>query len=176
MHRVARSKTKRAAFISVALLAVILGLLGFRALRELSGLEADEARLSRDIRTIFVQSFPSEPRIVNELAQMTEHLDALRRQRDMLVAAVGKPIRPLWALQVMSETLAADAGIRLSSFVVTERTIRVTGTGDSFQSIEQFQGKLRKVPQFGAVEMEDVASSRGSERPEFRFLISVKAG
>jgi type II secretory pathway component PulL len=157
-------------------MAVILGLLGFRTLRELSSLQAQETRLSRTIRTTFVESFPEEKKIVNELAQMTTHLDSLRRQRDALVAATGVTVRPLWALQVLSQTLASDAGIRISSFVVAGDTIRVAGTGDSFESIEQFQGKLRKVSQFDSVELEDMASSRGNERPGFRLLISVKAG
>jgi Tfp pilus assembly protein PilN len=176
VDRAARSKTKQAAFVSVALLAAILGLLGLRIVRELSALETEHARLNREIRAVFVNAFPGEKKIVNELAQMREHLNALRKQRNTFVTAVGQPIRPLWALQVLSETLAPDKGIRVSSFLVKDKSIDVAGTGDSFESVERLLARLREVPQFGSVELEDVASSRGSDRPEFRITISVKAG
>ena len=176
MDRAAKSRTKRAAFVSVVLLVAILGLLGVKTLRDLNGLRTEQATLEREIRTIFVEAFPKEKKIVNELAQMTEHVDSLRKQRDTLVAAVGTRIRPLWALQVLSETLAMDSGIRISSFVVADTTIHIVGTADSFESVEQLLEGLRQEQQFDSVELEDVASSRGSERPEFRVLISVRTG
>ena len=176
MDRAAKSRTKRAALVSAVLLIAILGLLGVRTLRDLNGLQAEHAKLGREIRTIFVEAFPEEKKIVNELAQMTEHLDSLQKQRDTLVAAVGERIRPLWALQVLSETLVSDSGIRISSFLVAGTTIHIAGTGDSFESVEQFLEKLRQVRRFGSVELEDVVSNRGSERPGFRLLISVRTG
>jgi len=176
VDRTARSRTKRAAIVSVVLLAAILGLLGLRTVRELRDLQREHARLNGEIRTIFLNALPGEKRIVNELAQMTEHLNTLRKRRDTLVAAVGEPIRPLWALQVLSETLASDQGIRISSFVVSEKAIRIAGTGDSFETVERFLEGLRRVPQFGSVELDDMTSSRGSDRPAFRLVISVRAG
>lgn len=174
VDRAARSKAKRAAMISVGLVAVIVALLGLQTIGRLRALGSERARLTQEIRSVFVKSFPAEKKIVNELAQMTEHVNALRKERDTLVAIVGKRIQPLRVLHILSERMTADKGISIVSFSAKDRTVRVDGTGGSFESVEQFLNELRQVPDFASVEMENAALSRGSDRPAFRLLISLK--
>jgi hypothetical protein len=174
VDRVARSRTQRDAIISVGLLATIIILLGVQSWREIRSLEAENVRLNRAIRRIFVEAFPEEKKIVNELAQMTDRLDVLRRERDTLIGAIGGGVHPLWALQVLSETLESDTTVRISSFTVRGHAVQIVGTGNSFESVEQFIERLRTVPQFSSIDLEDLSSSRGSERPAFRLLITVE--
>ncbi len=176
VDRVAKSRAKQAAVVSAALLVTILALLGFRMFRELTLLEAERAKTTREIRTVFLELFPQEKKVVNEAAQMKEHLNALQKERDLLAAVLGKRIQPLRVLQILSERMTSDKGIGLSSFSVKDRTIHVAGTGKSFELIEQFVKELRQVPEFASIELEDMAQSRGGGHPEFRLLISVKAG
>jgi len=174
--RTAKSKAKHAATVSTILLAAILGLFGVKLFGELRGLKADDAQLEEEIRTVFTGAFPDEKKIVNELAQMTEHLKSLRKEHDTLAAAVGQRVRPLWILHVLSERMTSEKGIGLSSLSIRDTTVHLAGTGRSFQSVEQFLEELRQVPEFASVELEDVALSQGSDRPAFRLLISVKIG
>jgi type II secretion system protein L len=176
VDRAAKSRAKQAALVFVALLVAILGLLGLRTFWELRALEAERAGVSREIRTVFAEAFPEEKKIVNEPAQMKEHLDSLRKEHDMLAAVVGKRIQPLRVLHILSERMTSEKGIGISSFSIKDRTVHVAGTGNSFESIEQFLEELRQVPEFASIELEDMAQSRGSDHPEFRLLITVKIG
>ncbi len=176
VDRMARSRAKRSAVVSAVLFAIILVLLGVRTFRQVQDLENERGRLARDIRTVFVEAFPGEKKVVNELAQMNEHVGSLRKEHDMLAAAMGKRIQPLRVLYVLSEKMTSEKGIGISSFSVRDRTVRVTGTGGSFESVEQFLEELKQVPEFDSVALEDVALSRGSDRPEFRLVILLKAG
>jgi type II secretory pathway component PulL len=174
--RTAKSEAKYAAIVFSALLAAILGLLGFRSLRGLKELEAERADLERTIRTVFTEAFPKEKKIVNELAQMSEYVNTLRKERDTLVAAVGQQVRPLWVLHVLSERMTSEKEIGISSVSIKDTAVHLTGTARSFESVEQFLDELRQVSEFASVVLEDVALTRGSERPAFRLTISVKTG
>ncbi|MBN2130865.1 MAG: PilN domain-containing protein [Sedimentisphaerales bacterium] len=174
--RTAKSKAKHAAAVSVVLLAAILALFGAKLFGDLRTLKAEDTRLEDEIRTVFTDAFPDEKKIVNELAQMTEHLKSLRKERDTLAAAVGQRVRPLRILHVLSERMTAEKGIGISSFSIKDATVQLAGTGRSFESVEQFLQELRQVPEFASVELEDVALSQGSDRPAFRLLISVRIG
>jgi len=176
VDRAAKSRAKRSALVSAILFAVILGLLGVRTLHRLRDLERERGQLAREIRSVFVEAFPEEKKVVNELAQMNEHLTALRKEHDTLAAVTGKRIQPLRVLHLLSEKMTSEKGIGISSFSVREGTIRVTATGSSIESVEQFLGELRQVPEFDSVALEDVSLSRGSDRPEFRLVISLKTG
>jgi type II secretory pathway component PulL len=176
VDRAARSRAKRSVLVSAILLALILGLLGVGSFRRLRAMEAERADLTRAIRTVFVETFPGEKKVVNELAQMNEHVTALRKERDTLAAVMGKRIQPLQVLHLLSEKMTSDKAISISSFSVRDRIVRVTGTGGSFESVEQFLEELKQVPEFDSAALEDVALSRGSDRPEFRLVISLKAG
>jgi Tfp pilus assembly PilM family ATPase/Tfp pilus assembly protein PilN len=176
VDRAARFRVKRAVLVGAVLLVAILGLLGLRTFREFTSLEAERARTVREIRAAFVELFPEEKKIVNEAAQMKEHLNSLQKEHDVLAAIVGKQIQPLRVLQLLSERMTAGKEIGISSFSVKDKAVRIAGTGRSFESIEQFVEELRKVPEFLSIELEDMAQSRGSDRPEFRLLISVKTG
>jgi type II secretion system protein L len=176
VDRAAKFKAKRSALVSAALVVIILGLLGLHAFGQLRTLGAERARLTQDIRSVFAKAFPEEKKVVNELAQMTEHLNTLRKEHDTLAAVVGKRVQPLRVLHVLSEKMTAERGIRILTLSIKDRTVRVTGTGSSFESVEQFLNELRQVPDFASVDMEDTSLSRGSERPAFRLVISLKAG
>ena len=174
--RTAKSRAKHAAAVSVVLLAAILALFGAKLFGDLRTLKVEDARLEEEIRAVFTDAFPDEKKIVNELAQMTEHVKSLRKERDTLAAAVGQRVRPLRILHVLSERMTSEKGIAISSFSIRDATIQLAGTGRSFESVEQFREELRQVPEFASVELEDVALSQGSDRPAFRLLISVKIG
>jgi type II secretory pathway component PulL len=174
--RVAKSRMKHSVLVSAVLAATVLGLLGLRTFGQLRALGYERIQLTQQIRAVFTRTLPDEKKVVNELAQMTEHLNSLRKEHDTLAAIVGKRIQPLRVLHILSEKLTLEKGIGVSSLSMKDKTVRVTGTGNSFESVEQFLNELRQVPEFGSVEMEDVALSRGRDRPEFRVVILLKAG
>lgn len=171
-----KSRTKRTAFISAGLLIALLALWGLRMVKGLNVLEAEHAAVDAETRAVFTEAFPDETKIVNEFAQMTERLDLLRKEHEMLTAVAGNRIRPLRILNILSERLTSDKGMTLSSLTVAEQTVRLTGTGPSFESVEQLLDELRQVTDFRSVELEDVVLSTGSDRPEFKLLLTVRAG
>lgn len=176
VDEVATSHARRAALVSLGLVAVLLAVLGVRTFQKLHALEAERVSVGQEIRTVYTEAFPEDKKIVNEAVQIKEHLTALRRERDLLASVVGKRVQPLGVLYVLSEKMTAEKGIGVSSFSIKDKTIHLVGTGKSFDAIEKFVQELRQVPEFGPIELEDMAPSRGSERPEFRLLISMKAG
>lgn len=171
----ARSKAKRGALVFAILSTVVLALLAVRVYGELRTLENEHVTIKQETRKVFAEAFPNENSIVNELAQMTERLDLVRKEYDTLAAVVKRRVYPLRILQLLSEKLTSEREINISSFAVTGKTIRITGTGNSFESVEKFLEELRRIPEFHSVELEDVALSRAGNRPDFRLLISTGA-
>jgi Tfp pilus assembly protein PilN len=163
---------KRGLYIAGALLLAIGILLVAMLFHELNNLENRHERLKKQIREVFVQTLPQEKKIVNELAQLNEHLETSQAQYNALAAGLSDRVLPLRILQIISEKIPMDQNVRINDISMAPESIRLSGIAPSFESVDKLISLLRQVSGFDTVEVPSIdvdPQGRG-----VRFTLSIR--
>ena len=162
---------QRGLYITGTLLFVIGTLLVAGLFFELNNLESQHELVKKQIREVFVQTFPEEKKIVNELAQMNEQLEISQTQYNTLAAGLGDRVLPLKILQVVSEKITPEQNIRINDISMAPKSVQLTGDAPSFESVDNLMSLLRQVSGFNTVEVPSIdvnPQGRG-----VRFTLSI---
>lgn len=162
---------KRGLLIAGALLFVIVALLVATLFFELNNLENHHELVKKQIREVFVQTLPQEKKIVNELAQLNEHLETSQAQYNALAAGLSDRVLPLRILQTISEKITPDQNVRINDISMAPESVRLTGVAPSFESVDNLMSLLRQVSGFNTVEVPNIdvdPQGRG-----VRFTLSI---
>ena len=162
---------KRGLYIAGALLFVIGALLVAMLFHELKNLENQHELVKKRIREVFVQTLPEEKKIVNELAQMNEHLETSQAQYNALAAGLSDRVLPLRILQTISEKITPDQNVRINDISMAPESVRLAGVAPSFESVDNLMSLLRQVSGFNTVEVPSIdvdPQGRG-----VRFTLSI---
>ena len=165
------TETKRGLFIAGALLLVIGVLLVVRLFYELNNLKNQHELIKNQIRNVFVQTLPEEKKIVNELAQMNEKLEAVQAEYTTIAAGMSDRVLPLKILQVISEKITPDQNIRLNDISMSPESVRLVGVAPSFESVDNLMSVLRQVSEFNKVEVPSIDVDPQSSG--IRFTLSI---
>jgi len=167
------AEAKRGLIVAGALLLVIGVLLVVRLFYELHNLESEHELIKKQIREVFVQTLPEEKRIVNELAQMNERLEAIQTEYAAISAGVSSRVLPLKILQVISEKITPDQNIRINDISMSPDSISLVGVAPSFESVDNLMTDLRQVSEFNTVEVPSIDIDPQSNG--VRFMLSITA-
>jgi len=162
----------RAGHVCACLVVLLIVLLGVRTLFRIHTLEEKHTSLKKEIETVFSESLPEVTRIVQPLPQMVEQLDRVRKEHKLLAEAVNKNALPLGVMQIISEKFTAERDLMVSSMTLNYETVKIVGTGGSFESVEALATDLRNTSKFKDVKLEDVTTNKANSRVQFRLLIS----
>jgi Tfp pilus assembly protein PilN len=166
------AETKRGLFIAGALLLVIGALLVVRLFYERHNLENEHELIKKQIRKVFVQTLPEEKKIVNELAQMNEQLEAVRTEYTTIAAGISARVLPLKILQAISEKITPNQNVRINDISMSPESVRLVGVATSFESVDNLMTVLRQVSEFNTVEVPSIDVDPQSS--EVRFTLSFK--
>ncbi len=162
---------KRGLLIAGILLLFIGALLVARLFHELNTLENEHELVKKQIREVFVQTLPEEKKIVNELAQMNEQLEAVQTEYSTLAAGLSDRVLPLRILQGISEKITPDQNVRIDDISMAPESVRLVGVALSFESVDNLMSVLRQVSEFNTVELQNVdVDPQGSG---VRFTLSI---
>jgi Tfp pilus assembly protein PilN len=165
-------KTKRGLLVTGALILLIGILLLGKLFYELNDLENQHELVKKQIRMLFVDTLPEEKRIVNELAQMSEQLDIVQEEYNILTAGLNDRILPLKILQVISEKITPDQSVRINDISMDPGSVELLGVAASFESVDNLVGVLRNVSAFKGIEVPNIdVDSQGSG---VRFTLLIK--
>ncbi|MBN1805959.1 MAG: pilus assembly protein PilM [Sedimentisphaerales bacterium] len=167
------AETKRGLLVTGALILIIGFLLVGKLFYELYNLKNQHELVKKQIRNVFVETLPGEKKIVNELAQMNEQLEAVQAEYDILAAGLSDRILPLKVLQIISEKITPDQSVRISDISMTPGSVRLLGTAASFESVDNLMSVLRQVSEFKTIEMPGVDVDSQSSRVRFTLLITT---
>ncbi|MCP4611399.1 MAG: hypothetical protein GY845_22025 [Planctomycetes bacterium] len=166
------AEVKRGLYVAGALLFVIGALLVAMLFYELNNLENRHEFVKKQIREVFVQTLPEEKKIVNELAQLNEHLETSQAQYNALAAGLSDRVLPLRILQIISEKITSDQNVRINDISMAPESIRLAGVAPSFESVDNLMSLLRQVSDFDTVEVPSIdVDPRGRG---VRFKLSIK--
>lgn len=162
----------RASRVCACLVVLLVVLLGVRAFSRIHTLEEQHTRLNQEIQTVFSESLPEITRIVQPLPQMVEQVDRVRREYEILTEAVNKHASPLNVMQTISERFTTERDVMVSYMTLDRETVRITGAGGSYESVEALAADLRNASEFKDVKLDDITADGSSGRVQFRLSIS----
>ena len=166
-------KKEIATYAALAGAVVILLLVGLFV--QLSRLEADYADIKSEIRQTFQTALPDEKNIVNPLAQLEQKLDSFRGDYQLFASFSPTALGPLQILRHISANTPPQTDLKVDDLLIAADTVRITGTCDSFESVYEWQQRLRQVPGFTLVEVRDVQKNPKTDLVQFSILISSAA-
>jgi Tfp pilus assembly protein PilN len=169
-----RAETKRGLLIFGLLVLAIVILLITRLFYELNTLENENQLLNQQIRDVFVQTLPKEEKIVNELAQLNEKLEAVRAEHNIFAAGLSERILPLKLLQDLSEKITPDQNVRIYDISIVPQSMRLVGAVASFESVDNLTSLLRQIPEFNEIELQNIDVDPQSSG--VRFTLSITMG
>jgi len=170
------AETRRGLFIFGLLLLAIVVLLVVKLFYELNTLENEDELVEKQIRDVFVQTLPEEKKIVNELAlaQMTEQLETVRAEYNTFASGLSDRVLPLRVLQNISEKITPEQNIRIYDISIAPESVRLVGTADSFEFVDNLMSVLRQISEFNVVEPQDI--DLDPQSGEVRFTLSITMG
>ena len=167
-------KTKRNAIIFSSLVISIAAMFIINLFVRLNALEIEKQSLDKQIRSIFVQTFPDEKKIVNELAQMDEKYNSLEREYNSIASEIFNRIPALEILENISAKITPDENISVSDISMTADSVQISATAADFEAVDNLVEKFKKTPEFHSIEMGNIDVDSANNR--VRFNLSMKVG
>ncbi|NOQ46480.1 MAG: hypothetical protein GQ559_07385 [Desulfobulbaceae bacterium] len=129
--------------------------------------------LGKEMRTIFLQSFPDVTRVVDPFVQMQAKL------REVEAPTVTMPLfsmdkRILGILADISSRIPASLTIHVSRLVIDQQAVQVKGTTDAFNNVDSIKNLLAKSPEYTDVDI--VSATADKEKGMVRFEIRLQLG
>jgi Tfp pilus assembly PilM family ATPase len=136
-------------------------------------LETTYAQLKSDIDETFLSALPDEKNIVNPLAQLEQKLTPLRKDYRLLSGFYPGRLEPLEVLQNITTSRPSEGSVKVDDLLVGAKSVRLSGTCDSFDTVYKWQRLLQKVSAFKYVEVDDgLQKDPGSGTVHFTIIIS----
>ncbi len=168
-------KTKRNAVIFASLLFSLAALFLINLFVRLNALENEKQFLEEQIRGIFVQTFPDEKKIVDELAQTKEKYDSLDQEYKTIASEIFDRTPALDILEDISENIAPDQNISVSDITMTADSVQLSATAADFESVDKLVEKFKKIPEFDSINPGNIDIDSANNRVRFNLIMKVGA-
>ncbi|HET57174.1 MAG TPA: hypothetical protein ENN35_01880 [Deltaproteobacteria bacterium] len=129
--------------------------------------------LRAETRTLFTQTLPETTRIVNPVQQVKTALDDLRRQAAGGDHA-GRPLPVLAVLREVSALVPQSIDLLVTSFTYDEKTVRVQGETDTFNTVDAVRAALENSELFSSVTITSANMMRSGGRVGFDMRIEPR--
>jgi Tfp pilus assembly protein PilN len=138
----------------------------------LSHLEAAYASIKNETTEIFQKACPEE-KIVNPLVQLQQKIESFRSDSRLFASSFGSGLSPLDVLYKISANSPSLEKIKVDDILIAADTVRINGSCDSFEPVNDWQRLLQEVPAFTNVEFKDIGKQSKSGLVEFTMLLSL---
>jgi len=152
---------------TILLAAVFFALISSSVL-DLFALEKRDRHLTEEIRKTYTQAFPESKKIVDEVKQARNALNA--RLSDLGAGSTGKTSF-LDILETLSRTIAVDTRFEIVNLFWEKGKVEIGGRTDSFKSVNAVQEMLTKSGQFTGVTISNAKSRDDGQVVEFTLTI-----
>lgn len=155
-------KRKKSLTVTAILLAAILLVVASDVGYRYFSLHREENALKNEIRKSYLELFPDERNVVNELHQTKAHLKELRERQGIFGG-----VQPLGVLEKLA--LIERDGARFTEVTIDGEKITVRGEAGSFSGVQNLQAQMQK--HFADV---SIADSNVSARAKTLFTITAR--
>ncbi|UCF90947.1 MAG: pilus assembly protein PilM [Desulfobacterales bacterium] len=152
------------------LAAVVLLLAGFNFMMESYTLEKKLSRLNEQITAVFRTTFPEVQTIVDPYQEMKVKIQEVQKNEGF-PADIGSRIRCVDILNGLSQTIPEEVVIDINRLVIAPDSVVITGTTDSFNSVDDIKGRLEKIDFFKKVTTTSANKERSGD--QVRFMLKV---
>ena len=136
----------------------------------LSRLESQYAQVTTQIHDVFERTLPDE-KCVSPLAQLQQKLDAFRHESALLTAFQPGRLTALEVLHLLSTHGPADGSVRLEGIFIAADSTRVTGLGNTFAAVSDWQRLLDRIPGVEIADQQNIR--RDDDTGKVRFTLSL---
>jgi Tfp pilus assembly protein PilN len=141
---------------------------------QLSSLETRHGQLKQQMAAVFHEAVPQEQNIVDPLAQLQQHLDAFRKERDRMTSLHPNRPAPLEVLSALSRSTPATGALKLQDVRIAAEAVHITGTCDSFTTLSEWQRQLEAIPGLRVVDVP--RPTKDAQSGKVRFTIALATG
>jgi type II secretory pathway component PulL len=155
-------RTKKSLRVTAVLLVFIVLLLSADVLLKILSLRQESAAIKNEIRKQYMEMFPGEKKIVNELYQLKSHLKELQEKEDVFIG-----VDTLGLLLNLSQL--EREGVVFNEIMEDKNAITLKGEAVSLSLIQQFKQKLDSL--YNDV---TIADSKSSAHGNMIFTITAR--
>ena len=163
---------KKPAILSLALLATLAGAYLTGIFITKAHWENKYNNVKNEIRQVFLQRLPDQTNIVDELAQMDEKLQAMRKEYAGLQPCGISTLDPLSVLHHITANTPENLNVEIDSISVTNSSAHITAVCNSFEDAYKWEKLLQSVQPFKSVHLQSPRKQPDSNLVEFTVFIA----
>jgi len=164
-------RNKRSLIKTGILAAAVLALLFFSIIMESFTLNRQLDLIDQQITGLFQETFPEVKRIVDPYQQMQVMVQEARKNSTLQTAS-GPHIRSIDILNSISKSIPESIVVDISRMVISPDTVLISGTTDTFNSVDDIKIKLEQIDFFKKVTISSANLDRSGK--EVRFQLKVE--
>jgi len=125
----------------------------------------------QQIRNIYQKNFPGE-KIVDPLQQMQIKLKEARKNAVTQTAA-GPHLRRIDILNAISQSIPQSTTVDVTRMVISTETVLISGTTDTFNSVQDIKSNLEQVDIFKKVTISSTSKDRSGKTIRFQLNLDL---
>ncbi|MGW8301167.1 MAG: type II secretion system protein GspL [Desulfobacterales bacterium] len=153
------------------LAAAVLVLFFFNLMMEAHMLNKHLSRIDSQMAQVFKATFPAVKSIRYPYQEMQAKIQETKKTA-AFEAEAGPHIRSIDILNSISEQIPESITVNLTRLVIQPDNVVISGTTDTYNSVDGIKGRLEKVPQFEKVTISSSNIDRSGN--EVRFILKVE--
>ncbi len=118
------------------------------------------------------EHLPEITKIVQPVTQMSNYLDAYRKDSEFLTQAVNNRALPLQVLGHVSRHVTSKRNISITRLDIESTKATIEGIAPSYESVESLADDLRSIPSFKNIQLGDVSANQSDGQVRFEMSIS----
>lgn len=134
-------------------------------------LKADDNLLQKEMRTLFVETFPDTTRVVDPYIQMQAALKDIESS-EVVVPLYTQEKRVLHLLADISSRIPPDLTIHVTRLIIDQKGVQIKGTTDAYNNVDAIKNVLIKSPVYKGVQIVSATADKG--RSLIRFEIQME--
>ena len=165
------SKHKQPLIKTGILAAAVLVLFFFNLIMEAYTLNKHIRRIDSQMAQVFKSTFPAVKTIRYPYQEMQAKIRETKKNA-AFEAKAGPHIRSIDILNSISEQISENIKVNLTRLVIQPDNVVISGTTDTYNSVDSIKGRLEQIPQFEKVTISSSNIDRSGN--EVRFILKVE--
>ncbi len=153
------------------LAAAVLVLFFFNLMMEAHTLNKHLSSINSQMAQVFKETFPAVKSIRYPYQEMLAKIREIKKTA-AFAAEAGPHIRSIDILNNISEKIPENITVNLNRLVIQPDNVVISGTTDTYNSVDGIKGRLEQIPQFEKVTISSSNIDRAGN--EVRFILKVE--
>ena len=154
------------------LAASVLALLIFNVVAESYALKRQISRLDKQITGVFKETFPGVKRIVDPFREMQVKVQEIKKNA-VIQTATTPQILAIDIINNISKSISESITVDITRMVVSQDSVMITGTTDTFEGVNDIKSKLEQIDAFKKVTISSTNKDRSGKEVRFQMKVEL---